>query len=65
MAWQPSFRTEGHIDAAYILQTKPDAKIACWFRNSLFGKDYVAGLEEGLGDRAKTMIVKRADLPGD
>ena len=65
MAWRPSFRTEGHIDAAYILQTKPDAKIAVLVQDSLFGKDYVAGLEEGLGDRAKTMIVKQADLPGD
>ena len=59
MAWGPSFRTEGHIDAAYILQTKPDAKIAVLVQDSLFGKDYVAGLEEGLGDRAGTMIVKK------
>ena len=59
MAWGPSFRTEGHIDAAYILQTKPNAKIAVLVQDSLFGKDYVAGLEEGLGDRAGTMIVKK------
>ena len=59
MAWGPSFRTEGHIDAAYILQTKPNAKIAVLVQDSLFGKDYVAGLEEGLGDRAGTMIVKQ------
>jgi branched-chain amino acid transport system substrate-binding protein len=59
MAWGPSFRTEGHIDANYILQTKPDAKIAVLVQDSLFGKDYVAGLEEGLGDRAGTMIVKQ------
>ncbi len=58
MAWQPSYRTEGHIDAAYILQTKPDAKIAVLVQDSLGGKDYVAGLEEGLGNQAKTMIVK-------
>jgi branched-chain amino acid transport system substrate-binding protein len=59
MAWQPSYRTEGHIDAAYILQTRPDAKIAVLVQDSLGGKDYVSGLEEGLGDRAKTMIVKQ------
>jgi branched-chain amino acid transport system substrate-binding protein len=58
MSWQPSYRTEGHIDAAYILQTKPDAKIAVLVQDSLGGKDYTTGLEEGLGDRAKTMIVK-------
>ena len=59
MAWQPSYRTEGRIDAAYILRTKPDAKIGVLVQDSLGGKDYVAGLEEGLGDRAKTMIVDK------
>ena len=58
MAWQPSYRTEGHIDAAYILQSKPDAKIGVLVQDSLGGKDYVSGLEEGLGDKAKTMIIK-------
>ena len=59
MAWQPSYRTEGRIDAAYILRTRPDAKIGVLVQDSLGGKDYVSGLEEGLGDRAKTMIVDK------
>ena len=59
MAWQPSYRTEGRIDAAYILRTRPDAKIGVLVQDSLGGKDYVAGLEEGLGDHAKTMIVDK------
>ena len=59
MSWQPSYRTEGRIDAAYILQTKPNAKIGVLVQDSLGGKDYVSGLEEGLGDRAKTMIVDK------
>jgi branched-chain amino acid transport system substrate-binding protein len=59
MAWQPSYRTEGRIDAAYILRTRPDAKIGVLVQDSLGGRDYVAGLEEGLGDRAKTMIVDK------
>jgi branched-chain amino acid transport system substrate-binding protein len=58
MAWQPSYRTEGRIDAAYILQNKPNAKIAVLVQDSLGGKDFMSGLDEGLGDRAKTMIVK-------
>ena len=58
MGWQPSYGTEGHIEAAYILQNKPDAKIGVLVQDSLGGKDYVAGLEQGLGDKAKTMIVK-------
>jgi branched-chain amino acid transport system substrate-binding protein len=58
MAWQPSYRMEGHVDAKYIVDHKPDAKIAVLVQESLGGKDYLTGLKEGLGDRANTMIVK-------
>jgi branched-chain amino acid transport system substrate-binding protein len=57
MGWSPSCRTEGHIHGKYILQHKPDAKIGVLVQDSLAGKDYLAGLEEGLGKRAKAMIV--------
>jgi branched-chain amino acid transport system substrate-binding protein len=58
MSWQPSYRTAAHIDAKYILEHRPDAKIAIMVQDSLGGNDYLAGLEEGLGSRTKTMIVK-------
>jgi branched-chain amino acid transport system substrate-binding protein len=57
MAWQPSYRTEGHVDAAYILKNKPDAKIGVLFQNETGGKDYVQGLKEGLGDNSRAKIV--------
>ncbi len=58
MPWQPSFRTEGHVDAKFILQNKPNARIGVLYQNSEGGLDYVKGLKEGLGDKAATMIVK-------
>ncbi len=58
MSWQPSYRTAAHIDAKYILEHRPDAKIAIMVQDSLGGNDYLTGLGEGLGDKAKTMIVK-------
>jgi branched-chain amino acid transport system substrate-binding protein len=58
MSWQPSYRTAAHIDAKYILEHRPDAKIAIMVQDSLGGNDYLTGLEEGLGNKAKTMIVK-------
>ncbi len=58
MSWQPSYRTAAHIDARYILEHRPDAKIAIMVQDSLGGNDYLTGLEEGLGNKAKTMIVK-------
>jgi len=57
MGWQPSYRTEGLVDAHYILQTKPDAHIGVLVQNSLGGKDGVTAFEEGLGAK-KGMIVK-------
>src|SRR6202011_4741941 len=55
MPWQPSYRTEGHVDAKYILEHKTDAKIGILYQNSEGGWDYVKGLKEGLGDKATTM----------
>src|SRR3982750_1559066 len=53
MGWQPDYHTEGMIYARHILQSKPDAKIAVLFQNDDYGKDYLKGLEDGLGDKAK------------
>jgi branched-chain amino acid transport system substrate-binding protein len=58
MGWQPTYQTEGRIFATYILQTKPDAKIGVLYQDDDYGKDYVKGLEEGLGGKAAKMIVK-------
>jgi branched-chain amino acid transport system substrate-binding protein len=57
MGWQPSYRTEAQIYAKYILSEKPDGKIAVLYQNDDFGKDYVAGLKDVLGDKFSTMVV--------
>ncbi len=57
MGWQPSYQAEGAVLANYVLQNHPNGKIAILFQNDDYGKDYVKGLKDGLGDKAKTMIV--------
>ncbi len=57
MGWQPSYRIEARIYARYILKNLPNAKIAIVYQNDDFGKDYLVGLREGLGDKADKMIV--------
>jgi branched-chain amino acid transport system substrate-binding protein len=57
MGWQPNYQSEGLIYAAYILEHHADGKIAVLYQNDDYGKDYVKGLKDGLGDRAKSMIV--------
>jgi branched-chain amino acid transport system substrate-binding protein len=53
----PSYGTEAHIYARYILKHLPTAKIAVLYQNDDFGKDYLNGLRDGLGDKAAKMIV--------
>ncbi len=57
MGGQPDYRTEGRIYATHILQTKPDARIGVLRQNDDFGRDYLVGLREGLGEHAERMIV--------
>jgi len=57
MPGMAAYQSEGAIYAKYILQTKPDAKIAILSQNDDLGRDYVAGFKRALGDKATTMIV--------
>jgi branched-chain amino acid transport system substrate-binding protein len=64
MGWQPTYQTEGHIYAKYILKNFPNGRIGILYQNDDSGRDYVKGLKDGLGPEAsKRMIV--AELPYD
>jgi branched-chain amino acid transport system substrate-binding protein len=58
MGWQPNYQTEGHLYAKYLLQNKPDAKIAVLYQNDDYGKDYLKGFHDGLGKQAERLIAK-------
>src|SRR6202045_1339199 len=60
MGWQPSYQVEARIYAAYILKNYPGKTIGVLYQNDDFGKDYVTGLREGLGDQASKLIVIEA-----
>jgi branched-chain amino acid transport system substrate-binding protein len=60
MGWQPNYQTEAKIYAAHILKNNPNARIAVLYQNDDYGKDYLKGFQDGLGAKAKTMIVKEA-----
>jgi branched-chain amino acid transport system substrate-binding protein len=57
MGFNLSYQAESRIYAKYILDKKPDAKIAILYQNDDYGKDYVKGLKDGLGENAQKMIV--------
>jgi len=57
IGWSPNYQNEARIYARYILREKPNARIAVIYQNDDYGKDYLKGLKDGLGDKATSMIV--------
>lgn len=60
MAWIPTYRVESAVYGKYIVDHTPDAKVAILYQNDDFGRDHLAGLEAGLGNRAGTLLVGKA-----
>jgi branched-chain amino acid transport system substrate-binding protein len=58
MGWQPTYQTESRIYAQYLLKEKPNAKIAVLYQNDDYGKDYLKGLKDGLGDKASMIVAE-------
>jgi branched-chain amino acid transport system substrate-binding protein len=57
MGWQPTYQAEGKIYASYVLKNFPNAKVGILYQNDDYGKDYLKGFKDGLGDAAKKVIV--------
>lgn len=58
MGWQPSYRTEAEIYAKYLMQEKPNAKLGILFQNDDFGKDYINGFKDVLGDKYGKVVIR-------
>jgi ABC-type branched-subunit amino acid transport system substrate-binding protein len=56
MGFQPNYRVEARIFAKYILANKSDARIAVFYQNDDFGKDYLAGLKDIIGDKWSKLV---------
>jgi branched-chain amino acid transport system substrate-binding protein len=48
---QPSYRVEAQIYARAMLEQRPEARYALLYQNDDFGKDYLAGMRDVLGER--------------
>ncbi len=59
LGWQPDYQGEGAIYGRRIRTNAPNAKIAVLFQNDDYGKDYIAGLEAGLGPRKSQIVATR------
>ena len=65
MGWQISYQIEGHVYARYVMNEKPDAKIAVLYQNDDSGKDFMKGFKDGLGDRASMIVAAVSYEPTD
>src|SRR5215472_13480686 len=57
IGYQPDYVSEGKIYAKDILSNHPNAKIGILYQNDDYGKDYLNGLQAGLGSKASSMII--------
>jgi len=60
IGWQPSYQSEGLIYAKYLMKEKPNAKIAVFYQNDDFGKDYLKGLKDGFGAKTSAIVAEES-----
>jgi branched-chain amino acid transport system substrate-binding protein len=56
--WQPDYPAEGRLYGKYIAANMPNAKIGILYQNDAFGKNYIAGLVQGLGSKKGDIVDK-------
>ena len=60
LGFNPNYFVEGRIYGQYILKEHPNAKVGVLYQNDDLGRDYLNGINSGLGNKAATMIVAEA-----
>ena len=60
MGGQPSYQSEAHIYAKYLMKEKPEARIGVLYQNDDFGKDFLKGLKDGLGAKASMIAAEES-----
>jgi len=58
--WQPDYITEGRVYGRWIRNNRPNAKIAVFYQNDDYGKDYLNGLKQGLANRANLIVSEQS-----
>jgi branched-chain amino acid transport system substrate-binding protein len=58
MTLTPLYTAEAAIYAAYVLKEVKDPKVAVLYQNDDFGKDFVKGFRERLGEKAREVMVR-------
>jgi branched-chain amino acid transport system substrate-binding protein len=65
IGWQPDYVAEGKAYGKWIVNNAPNAKIAVFYQNDDYGKDYLNGLKEGLGAKTSLIVSEQSYEPTD
>ena len=57
MGYEPTYFAEGVVFIKHALKTVPNPKFGILYQNDDLGKDFLAGVKQALGDKAKKLIV--------
>jgi branched-chain amino acid transport system substrate-binding protein len=60
IGWQPDYIAEGRVYGEWIKKNAPNAKIAVFYQNDDYGKDYLRGLKIGLGSKASLIVSEQS-----
>ena len=60
VGWQTDYIAEGRVYGQWIRRNAPNSKIAVFFQNDDYGKDYLKGLKQGLGSRTSLIVSEQS-----
>jgi branched-chain amino acid transport system substrate-binding protein len=60
IGWQVSYQIEGRVYARYVLDTKPEARIAMLYQNDDSGRDFMKGFTDGLGAKSSQLVASNS-----
>ncbi|MGB2874036.1 MAG: ABC transporter substrate-binding protein [Gaiellaceae bacterium] len=60
IGYQPSYVAEGTIYGRYVARTSPNARVGVLYENDDYGKALLAGLRNGLGNKARLIVSKQS-----
>ncbi len=60
IGWQPDYIAEGIVYGRWIVRNAPNAKIAIFFQNDDYGKDYLKGVKIGLGAKRSLIVSEQS-----
>jgi branched-chain amino acid transport system substrate-binding protein len=65
IGWQPDYIAEGRAYGEWIAKNAPSAKIAVFYQNDDYGKDYLRGLKIGLASKKSLIVSEQSYEPTD